>query len=564
MRSVLECVLEHAKNSPDSDAVRLVSNRKPRGKRTFAEIAAGAERAAGFLAEKGVGPGSPVALIGSHHLDFYAAWLGCVWLGAIPTVLAEPSVRIDKEIYWSRLNVLLERNEVKTILLEPGVDVGRGSTKEVTQFTYEEVAGGGGPAPAKVDPEPDALIALQHSSGTTGLHKGVMLTHGMVMRHAEAWSDRVQMTPDDITVTWLPLYHDLGFICCYIMPLIVGSPLVWMSPFEWVTTPELLLESITLHKATIMWIPNFAFVFLAQGISNAPEEFDLSSMRLIFSGGEPTTEAALDTFYNRYKVAGCKREAIHVGYGMAEAVGMIAGTGGNAGSIKVARVSKRIWNEEHRAAPASEGEDAISQVGTGMPLKGVVFRIVGPEGEILPAGHAGRILLKTPYLLSGYYRRDDLNKTLYDADGFIDTGDAGYLDAEGQIFVTGRIKDLLKIGGKNVYPQDIEDVVNKITGVHPGRVVCFGVPLGARGTEGLVIVAEADLDEAEWHALSTRIRTAVVKHADVDVVDSKVVGRNVLRKSTAGKLARGSNREWYLEGRFGPLPRTVAAPPAKA
>ena len=561
MRSVLECVLEHAAQRPDHDVVRLVSHRVPSARRTYAEIAAGAERAAGFLAAKGIGKGDPVALIGSHHVDLYTSWLGALWVGAVPTVLAEPSVRIDKGFYWSRLAKLLERNQVETILLEPGIDVTGSAAGSLRSFTYEEVAAGGHPTPSQVVAEPEALIALQHSSGTTGLQKGVMLTHAMMMRHCAAQNARTGLSASDTTANWLPLFHDLGLICSFIQPMITGGTMVWLSPFEWVATPSILLSAITEHRATIMWLPNFAFAFMAQGVSDPPEAFDLSSMRSIYSGGEAVSESAMEAFYHRFKGSGLKHEALHVGYGMAEAVGGIAHSSAEH-PARFFRVDKRVWAEDHRAEPPADPlAGAAVHLSCGPPLDGCEIRVVDAEGHPLPPRHAGRILLRSTYLFTGYYRRDDLNGDLFDAEGFLDTGDVGYLDEDGHVYVTGRLKELTKVGGRTVYPQDVEDVLNTIPGVHPGRAVCFGVSLAARGTEGLVILAESDLPEAEWPALASRVRLAVVKAADVDVLDMRIVARNSLRKSTAGKLARDGNREWYLDAKFGPLPPAVAAAP---
>jgi NAD(P)-dependent dehydrogenase (short-subunit alcohol dehydrogenase family) len=341
--------------------------------------------------------------------------------------------------------------------------------------------------------------------------------------------------------------------------------MVWLSPFEWVTEPGMLLEAITKHRATVTWLPNFAFAFLAQSVSDPPESFDLSSIRTVLSGGEPATEASMEAFYERYVRSGFKREALQVGYGMAETVCGVTFSC-HARPPRFYRISKRRWTKEHVAVPPEEADESIVHVSSGFALDGCLLRVVDAEKKPLPPRHAGRILVKSTYMFSGYYRRDDLNQNLFDAEGFFDTGDVGYLDEDGQLYVTGRIKDLIKIGGRAVYPQDVEEVLNAIPGVHPGRAVCFGVPVAAHGTEGLVILVESDLPEAEWNAQVARIRAAVVETADVDVFDIKVITRNLLRKSTAGKLARDGNRTWYLDGRFGPLPplttKKTAAPEA--
>ena len=176
----------------------------------------------------------------------------------------------------------------------------------------------------------------------------------------------------------------------------------------------------------------------------------------------------------------------------------------------------------------------------------------------LPAGSAGRVLIRSPFLFSGYFRRDDLNASLFDREGFYDTGDLGYVDEQGHVYITGRMKDLVIIGGKNVYPQDVEQVVNEVPGVHAGRVVSFGVSMRGLGTEGLVVLVESDEPGETWSEIGERIRRAVPGRLDIDVVDARVVERGKLRKSTSGKLARGGNREWYLAGIFGLVSETIS------
>src|SRR6185503_7300909 len=293
---------------------------------------------------------------------------------------------------------------------EPGVDVGAGAASGFGLYTYEELAAGTAPAPRPVAAELDALIALQHSSGTTGLQKGVMLTHRMMMLYVETANARTGHSSADVTVNWLPLFHDLGLICSFVVPLVVGSTLVWLSPFEWVAAPGLLLEAITEHRATITWLPNFAFAFLAQGVQEPPESFDLSSLRAVYSGGEPITAGAVEAFFKRYERAGLRREAFHTGYGMAEAVGGIA-LSGAACPPRVVRVDRRAWNEEHRAEPTADtGKNSVVHVSCGAPLDGCELRVLDDAGATLPRGHAGRLHLRTPYLFSGYYKRDDLNR----------------------------------------------------------------------------------------------------------------------------------------------------------
>jgi acyl-CoA synthetase (AMP-forming)/AMP-acid ligase II len=221
------------------------------------------------------------------------------------------------------------------------------------------------------------------------------------------------------------------------------------------------------------------------------------------------------------------------------------------------RLDRKTWHHEHRSV-ASDAADAVTHVSSGLVVADCQLHIVDDQGAPLPAGSAGRVLIRSPFLFSGYFRRDDLNASLFDDDGFYDTGDLGYIDEQGHVYITGRMKDLVIIGGKNVYPQDVEQVVNEVPGVHAGRVVSFGVAMRGLGTEGLVVLVESDEPGEAWPEIGERIRRAVPGRLDIDVVDARVVERGKLRKSTSGKLARGGNREWYLGGVFGLVSETIS------
>lgn len=558
MRSILEHVQTHARLKPNLPCATLVSRRAGDSPVSWAQVVCAAERSAAALARIGVKRGDVVVLIGTHDANLHGVWLGVVWLGAVPTILAEPSVRVDRGIYWSRLAALLRHVNARVVATSSAVETGAVDLGGTTLVRYSELTAARGGAPRPVEARPEDLVLLQHSSGTTGLQKGVMLTHGAVMQHARAYADAIGVRGDDVVASWLPLYHDMGFIACFVDPLIEGTQVIWLSPFEWVLHPRMLLEAVTRYRATLLWLPNFAHRFMAERIRSL-EGLDLSTLRLVVNCSEPVTPEAVAAFSSRFAEVGLDPEALQACYAMAENVFAVTTTNACA-PPRWRRIDAVAWRERHEARPIDEDASApVVHISNGLPIAGCDVRILGDEGRPVAPATAGRIAIKSAFLFEGYFERPDLRLGLFDDDGYFDTGDIGYLDEDGHLFVTGRRKDPVIIGGRNIYPTDVEEIVNQIDGVHPGRVVCFGVPMKALATEGVVVLAESDHGAADWPAIVSAIRRAVPQALDIDLADARILERGRLRKSTSGKLARGGNREWYLEGRFDSAAKPMAA-----
>ncbi len=556
MQSLISTFLARADRAPASPCFTTYSRRTGIGTRSHQQVAIGAERAAAFLHARGLRRGDVLALMGTHHPDLYSVWLGCQWLGVIPTILAEPSVRVDKEIYWTRLAQLFARIEARALAVAPGIRVDE-KVSGIAIFRYDEIAGGEGPAPLPLEPNDDDVMLLQHSSGTTGLHKGVMLSHGAILRHCESYSRALRLTPQDVIASWLPLYHDMGLIACLVMPLVNGTPVVWLSPFEWVVNPALLIQAIAEYRCTLTWLPNFAFGFLAQRVRVEPGQFELSCLRQVVNCSEPVRPESMRMFAEHFKSCGLEAGSLHTCYAMAETVFAVSAST-QLDPPRERRIDSKHWQAEHRACLADrEDGNALVHLSSGRCVAGCEIKVIDDAGNVLERDAAGHLLVRSSFLFNGYHQRDDLNRTLFDEQGFFDTGDLGYLDPDGHVFVTGRSKDLIIVGGKNIYPQDVEAVVNDLEHIHPGRVVCFGVRQSGIGTEGLVVLAESEAPAELWPDVQRNISRAVTTNLDLDLIDARIVARETLRKSTSGKLARGSNRDWYLEGRFGLLPPSL-------
>ncbi|MBK8169483.1 MAG: AMP-binding protein [Sandaracinaceae bacterium] len=563
MKTIVDRVDEVAANDPGRVCAELITKRGTPSVLSYGDVAVGMRRAAAYMHSKGVTKGDVVVLVGTHHRDLYAVWLGAVWLGAIPTILAEPSVRVDKQVYFDRLQALLERVQAKIFAHDPSLVLSESFAQGTTRASYSELSCHDGEPPARHAAMETDVLLLQHSSGTTGLQKGVMLSHGAVMRHNDAYTKAVGIGEDDIIASWLPLYHDMGFIACFLVPLQVGASVMWLSPFEWVASPAMLLETISSKRATLAWLPNFAFAFLAQRIRPTTTGLDLSSLRNVISCSEPVTTRNVDIFVSKLAPFGLRAASVQCCYAMAENVFAVTTTTSEDPPRRI-DADFATWQTQHRVLDAVGEARSVTFISNGKAIEDTSVRISSADGSPVAAREAGRIFIRSEYMFDGYFRRDDLNATLFDAAGFYDTGDLGFIDEAGHLYVTGRLKELIIVGGRNVYALDVEDAAHLVEGVYPGRVVCFGVSLNGLDTEGLVVLVESDAPEAEWPEIGRKIRTTVAATLDLDVSDARVVSRGSLRKSTSGKLARTSNREWYLQGRFGVVPTGINSEEAQS
>ena len=410
----------------------------------------------------------------------------------------------------------------------------------------------------------DDTAFLQHSSGTTGLQKGVALSHAAVLNQLAAYSDALSLREDDVVVSWLPLYHDMGLIAGFLLPLIQGLPLVLMSPFDWVQHPALLFRAIHDYRATLCWLPNFAYNHCARRIRQRDMEgLAAASMRLFINCSEPVRHDSHTLFLERFAANGVRPEMLGVSYAMAENTFAVTQTPpGRAARLDfvdpVALATEGVARPvaAQQPAEAQRGTSDSSQIGyakrarplprvsCGPPIPGTELRILDADGRPLPNRAVGQIAIRSNCLLTGYYRRPDLQP--FTSAGWFLTGDRGYV-AEGEVYVVGRAKDLIINAGKNIYPGDIEAIVNEVPGVHVGRAVAFGVADEREGTELIAVVAEVDqADAAARQAIARAIRAAVAQRAAVTVSFVHLVGPRWLLKTSSGKIARAANRDKWL------------------
>lgn len=557
MSTIPEILRGSCAEAPERAAIHLLLDRKER-LITWRELLEGAAGYARALERAGIHPGEVVVLILQHGEALVHSFLGAMLSGVIPSIMPFLTEKLSPEHYAHSLTSLIEITRPAAVItypaftdsvraaLQPGssvravlrdIDIAPEPSADLSTFPGLRLS-------------PDEVCLLQHSSGTTGLQKGVALSHRAVLNQVECYGEVIGMSPADTVVSWLPLYHDMGLIAGFIMPLLCRAPLVLMSPFDWVRAPWRLLRAVSDYRGTLSWLPNFAYNFCASKIRDRDlEGVDLSSWRAVINCSEPMRWQSHQAFLERFRPYGLKPDALATCYAMAENVFAVT-QGGIREPVAVDPVQARVLVVERVARPASRDGDTLRMLSCGAPIPNTRVRVFDEQQRDLPERHVGEIALLSDCMLSGYFNREDLTAKAFH-DGWYLTGDLGYV-ADGQVYITGRKKDLIIVGGKNIYPQDIEELAGQVDGVHPGRVVAFGVFSEEAGTEEVVVVAEADIvDVDERRRIAGEIRLRVTRGSDVALRFVRIVDPRWLLKTSSGKIARGANRDKYLAEKTG-------------
>jgi fatty-acyl-CoA synthase len=514
---------------------------------TFRQIAERTYDYCAFYRAAGVAENDTVVIILRESLDLVAAFFAGIVCGALPAFYFYPSPKQSVDVFLASIDTLLLHNEVKLIVSYPEV-IGalkghhRISVPEFVGF-YEtsEVPVLGR---SKLDDFPAPLheAFLQFSSGTTGAKKGVKISTKALLNQVHAYGEFVHYAPGDAVVSWLPHYHDMGLIACILMPFVLGVPVYMMSPFEWVMHPQSLPDWLTRVAGTHVWLPNFALGHLARSCADDdPGRYDLSGVRHLVCCSEPVLKATVDEFVTTFSGSGISPDRFQNCYAMAE--NTFAMTSTRQGPIRFLTVDQELFRKEHRIRPSGEGRAVAS---AGVPLSNIRIEIRSDAGEPLPEDHVGEILIRSDCMLDSYHNNwEETQRAMMD--GWFRTGDLGFFH-EGELYVTGRSKEMLIIGGENIYPQDIEAILNSKDYLIPGRNVAFGVENARTGTERLVILAEARAEHLHIDLLP--LRTEIMSALGVSVSRVALLPHRTLLKGTAGKISRYLNKQAYLEGRF--------------
>jgi fatty-acyl-CoA synthase len=524
---------------------------------TFSDVQAIAERIAGALVgAQTTEPGSDVVLLFlKHHPLQLPAYLGTMMAGLVPSFMAFPSPKQDPAHYWASHADLVTRIRPALIITYPEIagELEALCANLATRvMVIDDLATGDAP-PVTAAPRPADTALLQHSSGTTGLKKGVVLTFGQIEAQAAAYAPTIDLRGDSTVVSWLPYYHDMGLFTAFLIPLTMGATIVSMDAFEWVTRPASLFEVIERFQGTHCWLPNFAFQHLVNTVPvSGPDvpSYRLAGIRAFVSCSEPVKPASLTNFARAFAPFGVRPEQLTACYAMAE-------TGFAVSQSNPARHDPIRWyaaegltTQGRAVAVTADHPGARALASNGVPIPGVEVRILpgradAPSQESALRGAViGEIAVRGSVVFAGYYRDTATTEKAF-ADGWYRTGDIGFFD-EGELFISGRIKDVIIVHGRNYFAHDIEEIVSGVAGVVPGRAVAVGLMNDAVGSEDVVVLAETRLDsEDDQRGLKRAIKRLIFDRLELTVRSVHLVRPGWLTKTSSGKISRSENLARY-------------------
>jgi fatty-acyl-CoA synthase len=547
---------KNAAERPNSQAIIHWTAGEAPFRWTFSTLLAAAEQYASCLVERGVRRGDVCSIILHHSSQLYPLYLAVCAAGAIPAILAYPNPRLHPDKFRQGIEGMSRRSGLDWILterelqpvLEPLV-TGSGSTIRGLHFPLEWQAHFKDSQLLQEHPPqliPSDPLLLQHSSGTTGLQKPVLLSHNAVLEHVKRYAEAISLTNSDKIVSWLPLYHDMGLIAAFHLPLIFGIPSIQIDPFQWVMAPSLLLEAITQERATVTWLPNFAFNMMALKVRDEDlREVDLSSLRLIVNCSEPVRYESHENFLKRFQPCGLRPTAFSACYAMAETTFAVTQT--PIGLAPTVVAVDRASLARGKVEPVTDGVPARICVSSGKPIEGCEVRIVDENRFEVAPESVGEIAITSATMFSGYRNYPEKTAEVL-CNGWYYSGDYGFQE-NGELFVIGRKKDIIIVAGNNVYPEDVEDAVGTVQGVIPGRVVAIGEENPELGSEHVAVIAETSItSEADQKALRLEIVKAGMA-SGITIARVYLVPPRWLIKSSAGKPSRKGSREKLMAER---------------
>ncbi len=545
---------------PDATHLVLLESGRRAASLSFGELLERGEAVARGLRSGGIEPGQTVALMLPTGPEFFVSFLGTLLAGAVPVPIYPP-VKIDQIEEYAERQVSILRNAEVTALIAPkrATKLARLLSPKVPSLVAilrpdRLLREGEATAPTTVRREgvaaAEELALIQYTSGSTGDPKGVSLTHRNVIANLRSIGEAVQVVPEDVVVSWLPLYHDMGLIGCWLFALYHELEMVCMSPLDFLRQPGRWLRALSDHRGTLSPAPNFGYELCVRRIRDRDlEGLDLSSWRVALNGAEPVSPGTLARFRERFSAYGFRDSAMLPVYGLAEcAVALTFPPLGRPPRVEAIR--RDTFHSRGRAVPAGGRERQAAEplrcVSVGSPIAGHEIRLVDDRGREVAERVEANIQFRGPSVTPGYYRKPEATAAIRTADGWTRSGDRGYL-ADGELFITGRRNDLIIKAGRNLDPAEIEALAAQVGGVRRGCVVAIGVPNPVTASEDLVVIAETRKQDSKSRrrlAAEVRRRIAAATRVSPDAV--VLVPPRTVPKTPSGKLRRSETRSRYL------------------
>jgi fatty-acyl-CoA synthase len=509
---------------------------------TWGEVHHKARRIAGGLANAGVGHGDAVGVLAGAPVEIAPIAQGLWMRGASLTMLHQPTPRTELQTWAKDTTTVIDMIEAEVVIVSDPFKVAIPVLVErgITVLTIEELLAAEPIEP--IDTDEDDLALMQLTSGSTGSPKAVQITHRNLYSNAEAMFIGAEYDVDkDVMVSWLPLFHDMGMIGFLTVPMYFGAELVKVTPMDFLRDTLLWAKLIDKYKGTMTAAPNFAYALLAKRLRNQakPGQFDLSTLRFALSGAEPVDPADVEDLIDAGRPFRLPPEAILPAYGMAETTLAVSFSECGAGLV-VDEVDADLLAALRRAVPATKG-NTRRLASLGPLLEGLEARVVDQDGNVLPARGVGVIELRGESLTPGYTTMAGFVPA-QDEHGWYDTGDLGYQMENGHVVVCGRVKDVIIMAGRNIYPTDIERAAGRVGGVRPGCAVAVRLDAG-HSRESFAVAVESNnwQDPAAVRRIEHQVAHEVVAEVDVRPRNVVVLGPGTIPKTPSGKLRRANS-----------------------
>ncbi len=528
---------------------------------SYQQLKTKAELVAAGLQQSGLQSNEAVAIMLPSGPDYFYSYFGILIAGGVPVPIYPPARPSQLEDHMRRHARILDNCLAKILItVDEAKHVAMLLRSQVVNLSQiktvkDLVASNGVLNPPVIKPNDVAFI--QYTSGSTGNPKGVVLTHANLLANIRAMGQAVQAGPDDVFVSWLPLYHDMGLIGAWLGSLYYAAQFVVMQPLSFLARPERWLWAIHHYKGTLAASPNFGYEYCQSRINDEDiEGLDLSSWRAAFNGAEAVSPDSMKKFATRFSNYGFNEKAMMPVYGLAESSVGLAFPPLNRGAV-IDYIDRDVFmNTGEARQVAADSPLSLKFASSGPPLKNHQIRVIDATDHELPERQEGRIEFRGPSSTTGYYREAIKTRQLFHGD-WLDTGDLGYI-ANGELYVTGRIKDIIIRAGRNIYPHELEEAVGNVHGIRNGRVAVFASKDNRSGTERLVIMAETrSKDEDKLSALRNEINNLSTDLIGGPADEVVLAPPGSVLKTSSGKIRRAASREVFEQGKIGKAQRSV-------